>query len=124
MVLISDYLSSGVGTRITGIWANDHKTLSAGAEPSKVTVQVQNYLEQLDCDRDRIKATDGEDLTKARARIIIGRDGAPDQQEALRRYSGYLHRTEVMTFDGLLAVARRLVSYLEAGQERGEQPGP
>lgn len=101
-----------------------HNTLYAGAELSKVTAQVQNYLERLDRDRDRIKANDNEDFTKTRARIIIGRDGAPDQQEALRRYNGHLHRIEVMTFDGLMAVARRLVSYLEAGQEINDKTGP
>ena len=101
-----------------------HKTWYAGSELSKVTAQAQNYLERLDRGRDGIKANDGEDVTKTRARIIIGRDGGPEQQEALRRYNGHLHRIEVLTFDGLLAIARRVVGYLETGQERTTAAGP
>ena len=101
-----------------------HKTLFAGAELSKVTAQVQNYLEHLDRSRDGILANDGVDVTKTRALIIVGLDGELDQQQALRRYNSHLHRIEVITFDGLLAIASQVLRYLEVGQEGGEATRP
>jgi hypothetical protein len=83
------------------------------AELSKVVGQVQKYIEVLDADRDRIKARDGEDTAKIRAKIIIGRDGDADQSAALRRFNGHLHRMEVLTYDQLLRIAERVVGYLE-----------
>lgn len=83
------------------------------AELSRVVGQVQHYLEQLDANRSHIVMRDGEDTLKTRAKIIIGRDGDEEECTALRRFNGHLHRIEVITFDQLLAIARRVLSYLE-----------
>lgn len=90
-----------------------HDSFYAGAELSIVVGQVQNYIEKLDRARDSIFANDGEDTTKIRAKIIIGCDGDKDQQIALRRFNGHLHRIEVITFDQLLKIAQRVLDYLE-----------
>ena len=100
-----------------------HDSYYPGAELSKVAAQVQKYLELLDADRHRIRATDGEDTNKVRAKVVIGRDGNQKQAEALRRYVGHLHRIEVVTFDQLLRIARRVVGYLETAVEGGRASG-
>ena len=90
-----------------------HDSYYQSAEVSKVLGQVQNYLEQIDAERHTIKARDGEDPLKVRAKIIIGRDGDDEQKRALRRLNGHLHRIEIITFDQLLSIAQRVVNYLE-----------
>lgn len=90
-----------------------HDTYYASADLSKVVGQVMNYLEKLDRERNSIKANDGEDTTKIRAKIVIGRDGDDAQRQALWRFNGHLHRIEVLTFDDLLRTARRVLAYLE-----------
>jgi hypothetical protein len=105
-----------------------HNTYYAGNDLSRVLGQVQNYLEKLDADRDRIRANDKEDTLKIRAKIIIGMDVDGEQKLALRRLNGHLYRIEVMTFDQLLRIAKRVVSYLEGIMWPGEltepKPGP
>lgn len=91
----------------------DHKNLYPSSELSKVVAQVESYLEGLDKDRDRIRADDQIDTAKVCAKIIIGRDGDESQQAALSRHNGHLHRIEIITFDGLLAIARRVLRYLQ-----------
>lgn len=91
-----------------------HKSYYAGVELSKVVGQVQNYLEKIDAERNAILANDGEETCKIKAKIIIGRDGDEDQGAALRRFNGHLHRIEVLTFDQLLKIAERVLSYLES----------
>jgi len=91
-----------------------HQSHYAGAELSAAVGQVQKYIEELDAGRYEIRARDGEDTNKLRAKIIIGRDGDEAQRQALRRFNGHLHRIEILTFDQLRQTARRVVSYLEA----------
>lgn len=94
-------------------WDPSHKVWAPGIELSRVVAQAENYLEKLDRNRDGILANDHEDVTKMRARIIIGRDRDNAQQDALRRHNGHLHRIEILTFDALLAIARRVLLYFE-----------
>jgi hypothetical protein len=89
-----------------------HNTLYPSAELSKVIAQCQNYLEKLDRQRDSILANDGVDVTKICAKVIIGCDGDDGQKAALRRLNGHLHRIHVITYDGLLAIANRVLTYL------------
>lgn len=91
-----------------------HNSYYPASELSRVLGQVQHYLEQIDTDRSSIALRDREDPLKVRAKIIIGRDGNDNQKLALRRLNGHLHRIEVLTFDQLLRIARRVVSYLES----------
>jgi hypothetical protein len=92
---------------------DSHDAYFPGPELSCVHGQVMKYLQRLDDDRLRIKEIDGEDANKIRAKIIIGRDGDADQQEALRRYNGHQHRIEVITFDQLVRIGERVLQHLQ-----------
>ena len=84
------------------------------AEPlAKVLGQVIRYIDEVDRHRDPIAARDAEDPLKIRARIIIGRDGDKNQQEALRKLNAHLHRIEVLTFDQLVKIGRRVLDIFE-----------
>lgn len=89
-----------------------HDSYFAGQDLSRVVGQIQKYIEKLDADRYAIRANDGEDTAKIRAKVILGRDGDEVQRQALRRFNGHLHRIEVITFDQLLRIARRVLGYL------------
>ena len=89
-----------------------HNTLYPRSELSVVIGQVLHYLEEIDAARFSIKAKDGEDVSKIRAKVIIGRDGDAEQAAALRRLNGHLHRIEVLTFDQLLRIGRQVVTAL------------
>lgn len=91
----------------------ERRVYYAGPELAFVVGQVQRYIEELDADRLRIQALDGEDTHKVRAKIIVGRDVDDGQRQALRRFNGHLHRIEVLTFDQLSQIAGQVVSYLE-----------
>ena len=103
-----------------------HTTFYPKADLSKVVAQVENYLEQLDASRDNIFRRFGVEANKVRAKVVIGCDGDTDQVNALRRMNGHLHRIEVVTFDGLLKIARRVLTHLRgsAGAEAGIEAEP
>ena len=77
---------------------------------SRAIGQVTGYIEQLDSDRNRIRAIDHEDQLKIRARIILGRDGDKDQRTGLRNLNARLNRIEVLTYDQLLRIAGRVLN--------------
>ncbi|MBZ4422437.1 Shedu anti-phage system protein SduA domain-containing protein [Myxococcus sp. RHSTA-1-4] len=96
-------------------------------ELSAALAQVMRDLEELDADVLSIRVRDEEDVRKVRARIIIGRDGDREQVEALRRLNGHLHRVEVITFDMLLKIGRRVVTALAGSNQvavEGHAPIP
>jgi hypothetical protein len=94
------------------IYDRSHDSYYPSADLSRVLGQVQKYIDRLDADRNAILVRDGEDTAKVRAKIIIGRDGEPEHQVALRRLNGHLHRIEVITFDQLLRIAQNVTRYL------------
>ena len=71
------------------------------------------YIDEVERNRNSILATDGCDTLNIRARLIIGRDGDDRQQAALRAFKMHLHRIEVLTFDQLLRIAKRVLSVFE-----------
>lgn len=75
--------------------------------------QVIRYLDSIEAQQLSIAAVDGENVSKIRAKIIIGRDGGPNQLAALRAYNGYLNRIEVLTFDQLTRTAWQVVENQE-----------
>jgi hypothetical protein len=97
---------------------SSHDSFYPGAELAKVLGQVQKYIEKLDAARDSIRANDEEDTHKIRAKIVIGRDLDDNQRHALRSLNGHLHRIEIITFDQLLRIARRVIQYLGSSLER------
>lgn len=90
-----------------------HDSYAPSAPLATVVGQVIRYIEEVERARDTILAKDGLDTLKARARIIIGRDGDAEQQRALRNFNGHLHRIEVITFDQLLRIAGRVIEVFE-----------
>lgn len=90
-------------------WDDSHKTFYPGNELSKSIGQVINYLATLDSDRDRIRSNDGEDTNKIRVKLIIGRDGDERQVESLRNLNSHINRIEIVTFDQLLKIAKRVL---------------
>ena len=101
-----------------------HDCLYPNTDLTKAVAQVQQYLQFLDSDRDRIQAHDKEDPLKIRAKIVIGRNGDQAQQEALRRFNAHLLRIEVLTFDQLLCIAEQVLKYLRKVVAPTEQASP
>lgn len=93
----------------------------AGPELSAAVGQVERYIEELEADRHAILARDGIDTLKVRAKVIIGHDGDEGQRTALRRHNGHLHRVEVLTFDQLIAIARRTTDHLFAAAKSSRE---
>lgn len=96
------------------LFAHDkaHDAFYQKADLTKVIAQVQNYLADLDGTRDLVLRKFEIDAYKATARIVIGRDGDEAQMEALKRTNAHLHRIEIITFDGLVRIARRVLAHL------------
>lgn len=86
-----------------------HGTFYPSSKLSPTIGQVMGYMEQIERSRDSIISKDGCDTLKIRARIIVGRDGAPPEQEALRNLNAHLHRIEILTFDQLRRIAERVI---------------
>ena len=80
--------------------------------------QVIRYIEEIERNRDSIRAEDGYDPLKIRARVIIGRDGDIDQQKALQNLNAHLHRIEVFTFDQLLRTGKRVLEVFQESDHR------
>jgi len=89
-----------------------HGSYYAVSDLSRVQGQVTKYLQRLDDQRLSIAVTDEERILKARAKIIIGRNGDQQQVEALRQYNSHLHRIEILTFDQLLQIGERVLEHL------------
>jgi len=76
---------------------------------SAVLGQTFKYIEATERNRDSILAHDRDDPLKIRARLIIGRDGDENQRAALRNLNDHLHSIEVITYDQLLRIAKRVL---------------
>ncbi|MBX7259944.1 MAG: DUF4263 domain-containing protein [Candidatus Hydrogenedentes bacterium] len=98
-----------------------HDSYYPSAKLSPVLGQVIRYIEEVERNRDSIIAHDECDTLKIRSRIILGRDGPPEHQAALRNLNSHLHRIEVLTFDQLLRIATRVIAVFEAEEDQDEQ---
>ncbi|HEX6939498.1 MAG TPA: Shedu anti-phage system protein SduA domain-containing protein [Longimicrobiales bacterium] len=88
---------------------------------SQALGQVMRYIDEVDRYRNVIIAKDKEDPLKIRARLILGKDGGGDQQAALRNFNSHLIRIEVLTFDQLARIAKRVLAVFE--EELDNIPG-
>ena len=88
------------------------------AKLAAVLGQVIRYVEEVERNRDSIRATDHEDPLKIRARVIAGRDGDTEDRAALRNLNGHLHGIEIITYDQLLRVAARVLTVFDARANR------
>ncbi|MFG1921755.1 Shedu anti-phage system protein SduA domain-containing protein [Cryptosporangium sp. NPDC048952] len=89
------------------------QTMLGGAIHRAVS-QMQNYLQILDEDRDRILRDHGIDSRRAFGTVVIGsvdfvKAGPAGEalEEKLRTYNSHLSRIEVITYDTLIASAER-----------------
>ena len=92
-----------------------HDSYYASAKLSLVIGQVYRYIEEVERNRDSIIAQDKIDPLKIRARVIIGVDGSEAEQAALRIMNSHLPvRSEIVTYDQLLRVAKRTLDIFES----------
>ncbi|KAA0206032.1 DUF4263 domain-containing protein [Candidatus Uhrbacteria bacterium] len=87
-----------------------HDAWVPAADLSEAIGQVMKYIEEIDKQRNAIRADDDEDPLKIRARVVMGRDGDEHAQAALRNLNSHLHRIEVLTYDQLFRMAERVVN--------------
>lgn len=95
------------------VYDKSHDSYYPSSKLSTVIGQVMRYIEEVERQRDYILASDSDDTLKIRARIIIGRDGNRDQQQALRNLNAHLHRIEILTFDQLLRTGKRTLDLFQ-----------
>lgn len=98
-----------------------HDSYFPSAELSKVIGQVMRYIEEIERDRNSIIARDGYDPLKVRARIIIGQDGDTEEQKALHNFNAHLTQIEIITFNQLINIGRRVLDVFRVTLERNEQ---
>jgi hypothetical protein len=103
------------------VYDNSHDSYYPSSKLSLVLGQVIGYIEEVERNRDSILAKDRYDTLKIRARIILGRDGAPEDRVAVRNLNGHLHRIEIITFDQLLRIAARVIDVFEADKGQGDE---
>jgi len=84
-------------------------------ELAKVVGQCTNYLYEIEEQRSNIERTYGLPFLKPRARIIIGRsiDWDEEKKQALRKINAAFHNIEIMTYDHMLARAKKMIAYYE-----------
>ncbi|WP_332747904.1 Shedu anti-phage system protein SduA domain-containing protein [Hydrogenophaga sp.] len=87
-----------------------HESYYPSARLSPVVGQVMKYIGEVERARDQILVKDKVDTLKVRARIIVGRDGTDEQQQALRTFNGHLHGIEIITYDQLMRIAQRVLN--------------
>ncbi|MCB9857575.1 MAG: DUF4263 domain-containing protein [Phycisphaerales bacterium] len=100
-----------------------HGSTYPSAALSATIGQVMRYIEEIERSRDQIRSKDGEDPLKIRGRIIIGRDGDDAQQHGLRLLNAHLTQIEILTFDQLLRIAKRVIGVFE-NQRNLDLPSP
>lgn len=91
---------------------SSHDNYYPGSDIHKNASQVLNYLNALEADRHRIMVQDKVDVTKVRGKLIIGRDGTEEEQEARRLYNSNQKSIEVMSFDGLIRIGQRILQIM------------
>lgn len=97
------------------LYDSSHKSYYPSASLSPVVGQVMSYIAELERNRNSILSQDGCDFLKIRAKIIIGRDSTPGVQEALRNLNGHLHNIEILTFDQLSRIGKRVLNLFIEG---------
>ena len=92
-----------------------HKNWYPSVELSKAVAQVIKYFQETEDARMILAQKEKLPFLKPRARIVIGRTNAweQDQYDALRRLNASLQNIQIMSYDYLLSIARRMVSYYE-----------
>ena len=99
------------------VYDKSHDSYYPSSKLSAVIGQTVRYIAEVERQHDYILASDNADTLKIRARIIIGRDGNQNQQQALRNLNAHLHRIEILTFDQLLRMGKRTLNLFQEQME-------
>ena len=97
-----------------------HRSHYPSSKLSMALGQVMRYIEEVERQRDHILASDNDDTLKIRARIIIGRDGDVAHQRALHNLNAHLHRIEILTFDQLLRIGKRILDLFQTEMDTAD----
>jgi len=103
---------------------NSHDSYHPSAKLTPVIGQIMRYIEEVERNRDSIIAKDNCDTLKIRARIIIGRDGDSEQKKALRNFNHHMHGIEILTFDQLVRIAKKVLDVFEVKEHQIEVQKP
>lgn len=92
-----------------------HKNWYPSVELSKALAQVIKYFQETEDARMLLAQKEKLPFLKPRGRIVIGRSNTwqPEQYDALRRLNASLQNIQIMSYDYLLSIAKRMVSYYE-----------
>ena len=92
-----------------------HKNWFPSPELSKALAQVIKYFQETEDARMILAQKEKLPFLKPRARIVIGRSNTWEQEQydALRRLNASLQNIQIMTYDYLLGIAKRMVDYYE-----------
>ncbi|MCD4687301.1 MAG: DUF4263 domain-containing protein [Anaerolineae bacterium] len=83
-------------------------------EVTQAISQARNYLTRLDANKYMIQSEDELVVDKVRAKVVIGRSGNEAQKLALRSENAHQERVEIITYDQLIAIARRVLDIMVA----------
>ena len=92
-----------------------HKNWFPYTELSKALAQVIKYFQETEDARMILAQKEKLPFLKPRARIVIGRSNAWEQEQydALRRLNASLQNIQIMSYDYLLSIAKRMIEYYE-----------
>lgn len=102
---------------IPGLIRKHRNHLVVGDEVHEAVSQAMNYLLALDEQRAQILTTLGVDVRRASATIVVGHTDFIENftmeeiHETIRTYNSHISRIEVITFDELIAGARRSLDF-------------
>lgn len=96
-------------------WANtrDHGNYVPSSDLTKAVTQATRYIYEVEREANSLKfleRTDGVRTVKPRCILVFGRseDWNPDQMEAYRIFNSTFHNLSVLTYDHVLARAKRI----------------
>ena len=93
-------------------WDRSHDNYYPSAEIHKHVAQLRNYLNSLERERFTILGQFGIDVTKVRGKLIVGRNGTNAEQEARKLYNADSRTIEVISFDGVIAIGKRILEIM------------
>jgi hypothetical protein len=106
--------------------ALDHGNYIPSTDLVKAITQANHYIFEIECEANSLKfleRAEGTRTVKPRCILIFGRsdDWNAAQAEAYRILNAGFHNLHVMTYDHVLARAKRMVGISEAESEAGDE---
>ncbi len=89
-----------------------HNPLYPRAEIYRSVSQVLSYLSALKADNYRILKENRIDVTGVRGKVVIGRDGSDEEEEARKLFNDDSRSVEVMSFDSLIRMGERVLDIM------------